>query len=54
MGSKHPFHKQFEKQIKSQEENLRNRIQKLTPSVEPKEDSLLMEPKREGEGGLSF
>jgi hypothetical protein len=51
MGSKHPFRKQFEKQIKSQEENLRNRIQKLTPSVEPKEDSLLMEPKREGEGG---
>lgn len=50
MGSKHPSRKQFEEQIKSQEETLRNRIQKLTLSLEPK-DSLLMEPKREGLGG---
>jgi hypothetical protein len=51
MGSKHPSRKQFEDRIKSQEETLRDRIQKLTPSVEPKEDRLLMEPKREGSGG---
>jgi len=51
MGSKHPSRKQFEERIKSQEESLRTRIQTLTPSVEPKEDSLLMQPKREGLGG---
>ena len=51
MGSKHPSRKQFEERIKNQEESLRTRIQTLTPSVEPKDDSLLMQPKREGLGG---
>lgn len=51
MGSKHPSRKQFEEQIKRQEEALRKRIQELAPSVEPKEDPLLMDPSGDGPGG---